>query len=470
MLLAPLFALALALVVPQPGTPPSMLQPGAPPSMLQPGASSSTVQPGASSSTLHVGGRGAYATPAAAVAAARAGDTVRVAPGVYRGSFVVDRRVVLVAERGAVLDGGGAGSVVTLAADSIEVTGFEIRNSGRSLDRDEAAVKVERCTGCRVIGNRISDSLHGIYLLESHGIAVLGNTIHGDTRLPEARRGNGIHLFHSTGSRLENNTIRATRDGMYFSFASGHVVSDNDIHGVRYGLHYMYSDDNRFQRNRFEQNAAGAAIMFSRRIVFQENTFARHVGYRAYGILLQTAYDIVAERNRIEGNLVGIFLDMSSGNTFRENLIAGNGIGIDMIASAEDNTFVRNAISGNRTAVRKPNGDGVNTNRWAEAGQGNYWGDRSVFDLDGDGIGDRPYRAGDSFATMAALRPVLEIFVGTLAARALSWAEEAFPVFNLPRVVDPTPLVRPPAEVPAITERHPGPVKVHLPLNGNSMR
>ena len=437
MLLAPLFALAI--VLPQVDAAPS---------------------------TLQVGGNGAYATPAAAVVAARAGDTIRVAPGVYRGALVVDRRVVMIAERGAVLDGAGAGSVVTLAADSIELIGFEIRGSGRSLDRDEAAVKVLRCTGCRVINNRISDALHGIYLLESHDIAVVGNTIHGDTRLAEARRGNGIHLFQSSGSRLENNTIRATRDGMYFSFASGNVVSNNDIRGVRYGLHYMYSDDNRFERNRFEQNAAGAAIMFSRRIVFRENTFARHIGYRAYGILLQTAYEIVAERNRIEDNLVGVFLDMSSGNTFRENLIAGNGIGIDMIASAEDNTFVRNAITGNRTAVRKPNGDGVNTNRWAEAGQGNYWGDRSVFDLDGDDIGDRPYRAGDPFATMAALRPALEVFTGTLAGRALSWAEEAFPVFNLPRVVDPAPLVRPPAEVPAVTRRDN--VNVPVPASANA--
>ena len=445
MLLAPLLAFALAL--PQADAKPSPLQ---------------------------VGGNGAYATPAAAVAAARAGDTIRVAPGVYRGALVVDRRIVMIGERGAVLDGAGVGNVVTLAADSIELVGFEIRGSGRLLDRDDAAVKIHHCTGCRVIGNRISDALHGIYLLESHGIAVIGNTIHGDTRLAEARRGNGIHLFHTTNSRLENNTIRATRDGMYFSFASGVVVSDNDIRGVRYGLHYMYSDDNRFERNRFEQNAAGAAIMFSRRIVFRENTFARHVGYRAYGILLQTAYEIVAERNRIEGNLVGVFLDMSSGNTFRENLIAGNGIGIDMIASAEDNTFVRNAITGNRTAVRKPNGDGVNTNRWAEAGQGNYWGDRSVFDLDGDGIGDKPYRAGDPFAAMAALRPVLEIFAGTLAARALSWAEEAFPVFNLPRVLDPAPLVRPPAEVPGIRGRKNVSVgfnvnvNVPVPVNGSS--
>ncbi|HEX7024315.1 MAG TPA: hypothetical protein VF187_05820, partial [Gemmatimonadales bacterium] len=111
-----------------------------------------------------------------------------------------------------------------------------------------------------------------------------------------------------------------------------------------------------------------------------------------------------------------------------------------------NNTFVGNVIARNGTAVRKPNGDARNA--WAEGGRGNYWGDRSIYDLDGDGIGDRPHLVGDPFAALAAKRPVLEIFAGTPAALALSWAERAFPVFDLPRVEDPAPLVEVPAEVP----------------------
>jgi nitrous oxidase accessory protein NosD len=63
-----------------------------------------------------------------------------------------------------------------------------------------------------------------------------------------------------------------------------------------------------------------------------------------------------------------------------------------------------------------------------------------VFDLDRDGIGDRPYSAGDPYLALAAARPALEVYGGTLAARALSWAEEAFPVFGVSRVVDSAPL------------------------------
>jgi nitrous oxidase accessory protein len=119
-----------------------------------------------------------------------------------------------------------------------------------------------------------------------------------------------------------------------------------------------------------------------------------------------------------------------------------------MIPSAENNTFVENVIAQNRVPVRIAGGAGAN--RWAVNGRGNYWGDRSIFDLDGDGVGDRPYRVGDTFSSLAALRPVLEAFAGTPAAWALSWAEQAFPVFDLPRAEDPAPLIRPPAQMTAM--------------------
>ena len=382
------------------------------------------------------------------IAAATPGDTIRVEAGVHRGPLVVTHPLVLIGDLGAVIDGTGKGSVITVRADSVELRGLTIRGVGTSLNTDDAAIKLERCVACRVIDNRIVDALHGIYLLESRDIVLAGNDIGGNERLVEARRGNGIHLFNSVGNRIERNHIHGTRDGMYFSFATHNTVVGNEVEHTRYGLHYMYSDDNRFEDNRFTRNAAGEAIMFSKRIIFRENVFSQHVGYRAYGILLQTAQDITATRNRIEGNLTGLFLDGSINNTFRANVIAGNGIGIDLLASAERNVFVENAIVDNRTSVRNVLGSGENT--WAVEGRGNYWGARGTFDLDGDGIGDRPYEAGDPFASLAGTRPVLELFAGTPAAAALSWAERAFPMFDLPRVVDPSPLVRPPQDAPRL--------------------
>ncbi|HEX5386784.1 MAG TPA: nitrous oxide reductase family maturation protein NosD [Gemmatimonadales bacterium] len=391
-------------------------------------------------------GPGGFASVGAALGAARPGDTVRVRAGRYRERIVITRPVTLLGDPGAILDGARSGTVVTISADSVTIAGFTLRGSGRSLDRDEAVVKLVKVRGATVRDNMIEDPLHGIYLLETHGSEIARNRITGAADLAESSRGNGIHLFGSTGNRITANHIAGTRDGIYFSFASGNTVAGNEVTGVRYGLHYMYSDDNVFERNTFARNAAGAAIMFSKRITFRENVFARHVGYRAYGILLQTAEQVVAERNRIEGNLTGLFLDGATHGIFRENLVAGNGIGVDLLASAEGNTFTGNVFADNRVAVRKVLGTGENA--WALDGRGNFWSDPRVFDLDRDGVGDRPYRAGDAYATLAAARPALDLFSGTLAARALSWAEDAFPVFDVPRVEDPRPLVRRPAAAP----------------------
>jgi nitrous oxidase accessory protein len=371
---------------------------------------------------------------------------------------------VLLAD-GALLDGGRRGTVLTIRADSVVVRGLAVRGSGRSLDRDEAAIKLEHCTGCRLERVLVDDALHGIYLLRSRGVTVSGARITGPADLVESARGNGIHLFDSPGNRLTDNVIRGTRDGIYFSFASGNLVRGNDVQRVRYGLHYMYSDDNRFEANVFARNAAGAAIMFSKRISLRHNVFTDHVGYRAYGILLQTAEQVVAEGNRITGNLTGLFLDGTTADLFRDNVIAGNGVGIDVLASAEGNTFTGNVITDNRIAVRKVLG--TSQNAWSLDGRGNYWGDASVFDLDGDGIGDRPLRVGDPFLGLAAERPALELFAGTLAARALSWADEALPVFELARAEDPHPLARRPGAAapaaPAAAAAQPVPRRGRVP-------
>ncbi|MEN8377040.1 MAG: NosD domain-containing protein, partial [Gemmatimonadota bacterium] len=257
---------------------------------------------------------------AAALSGAVRGDTVRVR-GAHHGDLRIDVPLLLAAVVGAGtgrarLVGSGEGTTLTVAADSVEVRGFHISGSGISLERDDAAVKLLRCEGCRIVDNRIDESLHGIYLLESNGTRLVGNDIEGIARLEESQRGNGIHLYNSAANRLERNRVRRTRDGIYFSFASDNEVSDNDVADLRYGLHYMYSDDNRFRGNRFERNAAGAAIMFSKRIEFRGNVFSHHTGPRAFGILLQTSQDIVAEQNRIEGNRIGLFMDNATRSLF----------------------------------------------------------------------------------------------------------------------------------------------------------
>jgi nitrous oxidase accessory protein len=412
-----------------------------------------------------------------ALAVARSGDTVRVPAGVHKGPFVIEHSITLIGDAGAVLDGRGAGTVVTVLADSVTISSLRIVGSGMSLDRDEAALRLQGCAGCTVERLVLDRSLHGIYLADASGVRIVGNIITGDTALAEGQRGNGIHLYNSGANHIANNIIRGTRDGIYFSFASGNSVDSNTVTEVRYGLHYMYSNDNAFSGNTFRRNAAGGAIMFSDRIALEGNDFSDHTGTRAYGLLLQTTSEVVATGNRFSGNLIGLFIDNSTRTMLRDNAVVGNGIGVDLLPSSRDNTLVGNWFLGNRIPVRIARGSGRSI--WAEGGRGNYWGSNAVFDLDGDGVGDRPYRVGDAFATLAQARPALELFAGTPAARALSWADEALPAFTILRVVDPSPLITPVSgvatggSVPRLTPMVTGVALVSLmaiALIGNSRR
>jgi hypothetical protein len=64
---------------------------------------------------LEVGPASAHQTVAAALEASATGDTIVVHPGLYRESLVLRRPVKLIGEAGAILDGGGHGTVVLLS-------------------------------------------------------------------------------------------------------------------------------------------------------------------------------------------------------------------------------------------------------------------------------------------------------------------------------------------------------------------
>jgi nitrous oxidase accessory protein len=93
-----------------------------------------------------------------ALAGARAGDTITIPAGTYRGPLVVDKPVTLAGEGWPVIDGGGQGDVLTVTAPDVTIRGLVIRNSGDSLTDEHAGITglAPRIT---VQGNRRTCSL-----------------------------------------------------------------------------------------------------------------------------------------------------------------------------------------------------------------------------------------------------------------------------------------------------------------------
>ena len=397
----------------------------------------------------------------ARIETAEPGATIIVEPGTYDGPFVIEKSVRLVGNPGAILFGDRASHVVAVRAPDVEISGFAIRGSGMDLGSDHAAIHI---TGARAVvrGNRITESLHGIYVRKAGDCRIENNTILGpDSTRPDAvdplaaglkpgdselcdigvaqdRRGNGIHLWNSAGHVITGNRISGTRDGIYFSFTDGTLVRGNTVTGVRYGLHYMYSDDNTFEGNTFTNNAAGAALMYSKGLVLRSNRLAANRSHRAYGLLFQSVDDTVVEDNVIEGNTLGFYLENSNHVTVRANRVAFNYVGLRVSDSTAGSRFFANTFHGNLHPV-ETNGRNA-ANSWSFAGRGNRWDNALSIDLDRDGVADLPHREPDLFGGWRRGFPAIGLLSASPGERLLRFIHSRIAIAGIPGVVDPHPI------------------------------
>ena len=374
-----------------------------------------------------------------AVRSAAPGDTVLLEGREYFETVTVDVSVVLMSGGSAAIRGGYTGNVVHITAPGTVLDGVHVSEAGTSLSKDLACILIE-ADDVTVRNCQVSRPLHGIYVKAGSGTRIESNRIEGRLDLQEADRGNGIHLWNSRRNRVADNEILNVRDGIYFSFADSTVVEGNRIHGVRYGLHYMYSNHNAFVENVFERNVAGAALMYSRDISFHRNTFAFCRGFRAYGVLYQSMDDTRAEGNLILDNSRGIFLNNSSNNVLTANDVVNNDLAIQLNGGCNGNRFTGNNFINNLSDLILDVSD--HDTVWHDRNGGNHWTGYQGFDLDHDGLGDRPHGIQRVFQMMETRVPEVRFLTFSPAAEILEQAERALPILNLGAASDGLPHVR----------------------------
>lgn len=387
---------------------------------------------------LTVGLTGGFSSIGAALARARAGDTIRVATGVYHEHLNIERPVTLLGEPGAVITGDGVGIVLRIAARAT-VRGFTIRGSGSRLDTEDGGIAAVRSRGIVIENNRLEDVLFGITLKECDSALIRGNTIVGKN-LAVRFRADGIHLWSSHDGRVLDNEVRRGRDVAIW-FSDRTIVVGNRVSDGRYGLHFMNSHANRFEANHFVGNDVGAFIMYSHDVTFRNNVFANARGSFGRGLGFKDADRIVAERNLIIENTIGLWLDNSPStlggvNEFSDNVVAYNEVGVELLPSVRSNVFRANQFLDNVQPVRVSGGGTALGNSWT----GNAWSEYAGFDRERDGVGDTPFvferLSDDLFAKHDALR----IFALSPAADLLNGLSRVLPLLKpTPIVVDSAP-------------------------------
>lgn len=371
-----------------------------------------------------------------AISIAENGDTILVKAGIYKESAIlITKEIHLIGEENPIIDGENKETIFSIEANNFSISGFTIRNVGKSYVKDYAAILVSRSRYFEIINNKFENVFFGILIEKSHYGVIKNNNVTGIAK-DEANSGNGIHLWHCSNMRIEQNYVSGLRDGIYFEFVKKSSISNNTSeNNIRYGLHFMFSNNDEYHHNEFKNNGAGVAVMFSKFIQMHHNTFHYNWGMASYGLLLKEIYDAQIENNYFEQNTIGINIENCSRINYINNHFVRNGWAVKVSGGCYANVFELNNFLSNSFDLSY--NSKLNDNRF----EGNYWSEYTGYDLDKNGIGDIPYRPVKLFSYVVNRTPETLVLLRSLFVDIINFSEKVSPVFTPDELIDSKPIM-----------------------------
>jgi nitrous oxidase accessory protein len=376
---------------------------------------------------------------AAAISRAAPGDTLHLVAGTYDGDLLIGTpRLTLEGEPGTRLQGSGTGNAITIEAADVTLRGLAITGSGLTLIDKNSGIFVGRHGDrARIEGNLLEGNLISIYLDGPHDALVKGNRIDGLTRQRVSERGPAVSLWNTPGSQIVDNDIRAGRDGVFSVSSKHNVISGNTFHDLRFAVHFMYTNDSEVTDNRSYGNDVGYVMMYSDRLTLSHNISD---GARDHGLLLNYANESSVTGNAVRNSEKCVFIYNANKNKLFDNWFEGCQIGVHFTAGSERNDISGNAFVNNRTQVMYV---GTRYIDWSVKGRGNYYSDNPAFDLNGDGIADKPYRPNNLMDQVVWRAPSAKLLLNSPAVQVVRWAQTQFPALHPGGVIDTAPLMAP---------------------------
>lgn len=171
-----------------------------------------------------------------------ANAAICLAPGRYRGPWVISRSVQLWGSREAVV-GAPGGTIIDVRAPGAAVLGLTVDGTGARFDKLDGAIRVT-ANDVRVEGVTVVNAVFGILVEGARRAAILGNYIQGSRDPALGLRGDTIRIWATHDSRVEDNVMYDGRD-MVVWYSNNNAIVRNRVDGGRYGIHFMYSHNNR---------------------------------------------------------------------------------------------------------------------------------------------------------------------------------------------------------------------------------
>jgi parallel beta-helix repeat protein len=367
--------------------------------------------------------------------------------GDVKGTIVVSRSGIVIDGAGCTLHGNGSLTGIWLQEkNNLEVKNLHIRNF-RSGIIFTYGWSLEGCTDITLSGNTITDSQYGItFSMFTHNNYILDNTIANNTY--------GIYITHSPNNTFRNNRLTNNKYNLWISCETSvqmsHFINDIDTSNTINGkpIIYWVREHDRtvpsdagyvglvdctnitVQNQTLTSNSQGILLVATSNSLITKN----HVTNNDYGIALFAPYEQcignIITRNNITANFKdGIHSWHSHGTIITGNSVTGNKEnGINFFESPNvrivGNAITENIGYGVKLWFHSSNcsiyhNNFVNNERsaladsqptcWDNGTAGNYWGDYTGVDDDGDGIGDTSYSIGDGNTDIYPLMEPFEV-------------------------------------------------------------
>jgi nitrous oxidase accessory protein len=348
-------------------------------------------------------------------------------PGTYQGPVTLQPGTTLWGPRDAVIHSTGEGTTLHLSSNT-RLLGLTVDGSGGRFDVLDAAVKLDKGEDVEISGITVKNAVFGILLEQTKRAKVRGNHVIGNGNVAMGLRGDGIRLWETYDSVVEENLVEQSRDLVVW-YSNGNLLRANTVRTSRYGTHFMYSHKNVVKDSQYVGNEVGIFVMYSRDVQVLDNVLASSSGASGMGLGMKESGNITVRNNQLFHNTLGFFIDNSPITAGESNLFEGNDVrlgdvGVAFLSSGHDNTFRQNRFHDNHVPVRVESGGDAMALTW----EGNTFDDYAGYDLDHDGYGDVPYELSDLSNVLESRNADLAFLRGTPAMSLVALAGHAVPL------------------------------------------
>jgi len=195
-----------------------------------------------------------YPTIQEAINNANEGDTIFVRNGTYYENVAVNKTVSLIGENKdtTIIDGNWIGTVVTITADNVKISGFTVEKSGMSGSDSGIAIGGSNT----IINDNIILSCYFGVRLDYNS----NNTIAENIITNSREWGFGVSLWHSSSNRINKNEITKMSKGwgIYITYGSNNNnVTYNNLRDNWSNLYLDISTGNRIVGNNLSRLSPG---------------------------------------------------------------------------------------------------------------------------------------------------------------------------------------------------------------------